>query len=132
MSVRAAGWIVFAAAFFALPLPLLGLEGSLVPPARYGQLAGAMAVLVALEGAGGVVAQIGGLFLGHVLVYAGLLGAATWVLGRFALAGLSPRLRGGVALVLAAGLLGLGLGENLYDTPFHHRFAHAGLLDLYR
>jgi len=134
VSARAAAAIVFAIACLTLPLPLLGLSGSLVPVARFAQLAAVMLVLVAAEGAGGMVGVFTALLVAHAVVYAGLLAVAAWLLARFALARLSPPRRSAAALGLClamialAGALSLGDG---YDTQFHHTSPHARIWELY-
>ena len=45
MNPRFSAVVLFVATFLALPLPLLGMDGVVVPPARFVQLAGALARL---------------------------------------------------------------------------------------
>jgi hypothetical protein len=132
VSPRFGATLVFLAAFVALPLPLLGLDGVVVPPARFAQLASVVAVLIALEGTGGMVMAFLALFGGHAVVYSALLGAAAWALARFVLPRLPHRVRDHGVVILASLMLALGTYADLYETRFHHASAHATLLELYR
>ena len=132
MSSKAAAWVLFVALILMWPLPLLGLEGSFVPVARFLELALALSVLAIIEGTGGMV----GLFLlvlwGHVLVYAGLLYFVVRLLRRFAF----DRLSGGacalIVVLAVGGLFGWSAFGRPYDTQFHHSDAHASLFEVYR
>jgi hypothetical protein len=124
--------VLFLAAFFALPLPLLGLDGVSVPAARFVQLAGAIALLVSAEGTGGMVVGLGLLLGVHALVYTALLAGGGFALARFALPRIHVRLRDHVTVITATLLIALGVYGDLYDTRFHHSSAHAKLLELYR
>jgi len=132
MSPRAAGWVLFLVAFATVPLPLLGLEGARVPAARFAQLAAVMLGLVWHEGAGGMVGTLVLLFVGHAVVYTGLVALAAWGVARLVLPHLRDEARRTfVVLVAVALLLAASFGQ-LYDTPFHHASAHARLAELYR
>lgn len=132
MSPRSSGLVVFVVAVAALPLPLLGLDGGLLPAGRYLQLAAVMLGLVAHEGTGGMVGALVGLFVGHAVVYTGLLGFLCFWLSRGVLSRLPARGRRNFAVVFAVTLLVAASLGRLYDTPFHHGSAHARLLELYR
>lgn len=132
MSSRAIRWTLFAGLVVAWPLPLVGLEGSFVPVLRFAELAGALSILVILEGAGGMVGAMLLLLWGHVLVYGLMLYGAASLLVRFGFSRLPPRVAAVTVAATIAALVGWGLFGRLYDTPFHHDDAHASLLDLYR
>lgn len=132
MSARAAAAVIFVAALVTVPLPLLGLAGSFVPAARFGQLAGVVVALIVEEGAGGMVGALAFLLIAHAVVYAVLLAAASWALARFVLAHLTPVLRAAAAVLVAAVLLGVASFAPIYDTQFHHSEPHARLGELYR
>ena len=132
MNPRFAAAVIFIAAFIALPLPLLGLDGVVVPAARYWQLAGVLAVLVAIEGTGGMVGLFLGLMTVHAIVYTLLLGGACWGLGRSVLPRIHHRLRDHITVITATLLISLGIYAELYETRFHHSSANAKLLELYR
>lgn len=122
-------WVVAASCW---PLPMLGLEGSYVPVARYVQLATAITTLGVLEGTEGMVGLFIGLLWAHALVWGLVLAIAAWVVARFVVArapqgGRSGLVAGVVALVIVWGVL---LSE--YDTQFHHSDAHAPFWSVYR
>ena len=131
MSARAAAVALFAGAVLTIPFPLLGLDGSFVPVARYAQLGAVLLALIAREGAGGMVGALTGLIVGHAAVYGALLVLGSWLVRR-ALDRVSSRAR---ATVVGAGvvlLLAVFSLAPLYDTQFHHGSAHASLWQLYR
>ena len=132
IDARILRWILFATLLVTWPLPLFGLDGALVPVLRFAQLALSLLVLIALEGAGGMVSSLVILFWGHVLVYGLILfGVASIFVGQV-VSRIPERTRVWataatvVALLSWAGLVGP------YNTIFHHSEAHASLLDLYR
>ena len=131
MSTRVAGWLLFVVAFVTVPLPMLGLAGSLVPPARYLELGSVVVALLVREGPGGVVPVIAALLLAHALVYGLALALVTRFVAVPLLARLGAGARGVVALGLSLGLLVLVSTVHLYDSQFHHSQAHARLLALY-
>lgn len=132
MSSRAASWILFAALALVWPLPMVGLEGSRVPVARFAELAAALSVLVALEGAGGMVGLMLLLLWGHVLVYGLALYGVSRLVVRFGLSRLPARVGAGAVAAVLVGLLAWGVFGRPYDSLFHHSEAHASLLELYR
>ena len=113
-------------------MPLVGLAGSTIPVARLVQLAASLSVLIAIEGAGGMVGALFFLLWGHVLVYSLLLFGAAAIVVRQVILRLPDRM--GLCVVAAAvvALFCWGSFANPYDTLFHHSAAHASLLDLYR
>lgn len=133
MNAKASAWVLFGALLLTWPLPMLGLEGTLIPVARFLQLALALSGLAIVEGTGGMVGLLVALLWAHVLVYAALLFAAGWLLRRVALERIpGARLRALVVGVAVAGLLGWSIVGRPYDTQFHHSKAHASLLEIYR
>ncbi len=125
-------WGFFWLLFWTFPFPLLGLEGLLVPAARFFQLAASLTVLVALEWAGGMVGPMLGLLWAHALVYSMTL----YVLSRGIERGCAVFLptHGDRRLLVGLTILLVGwgvLGEP-YDSSFHHSDAHASLVALYR
>jgi len=125
-------WSIFVALLLAWPVPMIGLDGSMIPVARFAQLAASLSVLVSIEGAGGMVGTLGLLLWGHVLVYGVLLWAGSWLAVRFVVGRLSTRLGSLFVVALVVGLLAWGTFGRPYDTIFHHSDAHASLLALYR
>lgn len=132
MSVRQTAWLLFVVALATVPFPLLGIDGSTIPAARFFQLAGVLAALIAKEGAGGMVGLIALLLLVHALVWTGVLAMGTWGTARLLLSRVSPGVRAGLAVLLCGVALGVSSVTSLYDTQFHHNSAHARLWDLYR
>ena len=132
MSPRSAAILLFVVALLVVPFPLFGLAGSLVPAARYLQLAAVMLALIAQEGAGGMVLPLAGLLVAHALFYSGCLAVLAWVLGRVVLSRLSGGARRTLVWVAVIVMLVSASFAPLYDSQFHHASAHARLLDLYR
>ena len=129
MSARAARRLLFLAALLIAPVPMLGF-GAFVPVARYVLLGAVCIGMRVAEGPGGVVWQLTALFLGHALVYAGLLWLAAWLAGR-ALGALPPPVRNAVvALLVVVGALWAVLSEP-YVTPFGTT-AHSDLFGVLR
>jgi hypothetical protein len=131
-SARAFRWTFFIALLWAWPLPLLGLEGTTIPVARFIQLAVALSVLIAIEGAGGMVGALFFLLWGHVLVYALLLFGAAAIIVKQVILRLPDRIGFWIAAAALVALFSWGSFADPYDTAFHHSAAHASLLDLYR
>jgi hypothetical protein len=125
-------WPLFLAVLLTWPVPLLGLEGSLVPVARFLQLAATLTVLIALEGVGGVIGLLLLLLWGHVLIYGSILFGVIWILDRYGLSRMRRRVGLGITLAVTAALIGWGTFARPYDTIFHHSDAHASLMEIYR
>ena len=75
MSERSGAWFLFVVMLLVLPFPLLGLGGSVVPVARFAQLAVALSALGLAEGTEGIIGMLIGLLWGHVFLFAAL----TWL-----------------------------------------------------
>jgi hypothetical protein len=114
------------------PLPLFGLDGALVPVLRLVQLATSLSVLIALEGAGGMVSSLVFLFWGHVLVSGLILFGVASIFVRQVVSRFPERTRVWAAAVTVVALVSWAGLVGPYDTMFHHSEAHASLLDLYR
>ncbi|HEB91498.1 MAG TPA: hypothetical protein ENI85_18125 [Deltaproteobacteria bacterium] len=125
-------WALFLVLLLTWPLPLLGLDGSLVPVARYAQLAVSLTRLILREGAGGMVGTLLVLFWVHALVYGALLFGVVVLVEKGLLARFSDRLRPWIALGICAGLVVWFSFDDPYDSQFHHDDAHASLPVLYR
>lgn len=124
--------LMFLTLFFVWPLSLWGLEGSVVPAARFLQLGGAMLALILLEGSGGIVGMITGLMWGHAIVYGILLWVVATLLARFVFSRVEDVVRTRVVVVVMAFLVAWGILSRPYDTQFHHSDAHASLAELYQ
>jgi len=126
------GWGFFLVLFWTFPFPLFGLEGLTVPVARFVQLAASLSVLVALEGAGGMVGPMLALLWAHVLVYSLILYLGSVVMDRWIAGRLSTHGRRWLLAGLTLLFVGWGLLDSPYDSSFHHSDAHASLAGLYR
>lgn len=129
MSPRTARHFVWLALLFVVPLPML-VFGAWIPVARYLLLAGVCVAMRVAEGPGGVVWQLTAMFLGHALVYAGLLRIAAWLATR-ALRPLATPLRTGVVAVGVLAGLAWATATTPYVTPFGTA-ARANLLGVLR
>ncbi len=125
-------WVLFFVLLWTWPLPLFGLDGTLVPVIRFTQLATSLAVLIALEGAGGMVGVLFVLLLGHVLIYGLILFGVASIFVRQVVSRLPDRIGMWVVVTAAVALVSWASLAGPYDTPFHHSNAHASLLDIYR
>ncbi len=125
-------WILFVALLATWPLPLFGLDGTLVPVFRFAQLGTSLSVLIALEGAGGMVGSLFILFWAHVLIYALILFGVALILVRYVLSRFPDRIRVVVVVAVVVALISWGSLGDPYDTAFHHSNAHASLIELYR
>jgi len=128
MSPRAIRWLLFGALVLALPVPMLGPFGGLVPPVRTAFLLGATALVAAMEGAAGPVLGILMLFAMQLALGLALAWLLAWGASRL-LAGLGEGLRGGVALAVVAVLLIAASSVEVYETSFG-REPRASLLGL--
>ena len=116
MSPRATRRTLFLAALLLAPLPMFGFDAWL-PVARYVLLAAVCVGMRVVEGPGGVVWQLTGLFLAHALVY----GLLIWLATRFAeraLRSLSSRSRGALVVSGVLGVLVWAIATQPYVTPF--------------
>lgn len=123
---------MFLTLFCVWPLPLLGLDGSLVPAARFLQLGVSLLVLILIEGSGGIVGMITGLMWGHAIGYGILLWIVASLLARFVFSRVDDVVRPRVLFVVMAFLISWGIFGRPYDTQFHHSHAHASLVELYQ
>ncbi|MDJ0848365.1 MAG: hypothetical protein QNK04_08315 [Myxococcota bacterium] len=126
LSPRAARWLLFGVALLTVPLPMLQF-GANIPVARYLLLAGVTGGLVVTEGTGTIPLVLFGLFVGHALVYGGLLWVGAWLLTRLVAAAAPRALTPLVALVALGALLVTSLFD-VYTTPFAARSRHTNLL----
>ena len=124
--------ILFILLFLILPLPLLGLEGLMVPAARFLQLAAALSILVVIEGSGGMVGSLLLLLWIHALLYGAILYWGTWIVTEKLLPRFAERSRVWLIVGLAVGLVYWGLFGEPFASSFHHTDAHASLIGLYR
>ena len=116
MSVRTARRLLFLGLVVIAPLPMLGYD-AWIPDARFFLLAGVTTLVILFEGGAGPVPMIAVLFGAHALVYAGLLWAGAYVASRI-LGRVSPTARAIATWSLIAIGLAIGLGFEIYATPF--------------
>jgi len=117
MQPRRARRLLFLLFFLALPLPILGPWGGLVPAARHWILLGATSAVALAEGAAGPVPGILALFAVHAVGGTLLCLALAWAAAR-GLARLAPRER--TRVVVAAWVVGVAaaVAFEVYVTPF--------------
>jgi hypothetical protein len=130
VSPRAVRRLLWIAAVFALPLPILAFGPGLVPAAHQlelGLLALAFGVVESMQG---VTLALAAAFLVPGLVYAAGLWLAAWLLAR-ALAKLPSTTRTRAALLLVMLGVAFALAEPIYVTPFSSRSARSSLLGVY-
>lgn len=125
-------WILFGALIWTWPFPLLGLDGTWVPVARFIQLAVSISVLILLEGAGGKVAAFFGLLWVHALIFGLVLFGVASILVRQTRRRLPDRIGAGLLLGIVIALFVWAIWGSPYDTQFHHSNAHASFLEIYR
>ena len=125
-------WVLFFVLLWTWPLPLFGLDGSMVPVARFVQLAASLSVLIAIEGAGGMVGALAFLLWGHVLVHGLILFGAATIIVRGGISRMPSAAGFWFTVAAVFGLLAWAHFCDPYDTPFHHSNPHAPLLDVYR
>lgn len=130
MSPRALRRLLWIAAVFAVPLPILALGPGLVPAAHQLELGLLALAFGAVESAQGVTLALAAAFLVPGLVYAVLLWLAAWLLAR-ALAKLPSTTRTRAALLLVMLGVAFALAEPIYVTPFSSRSARSSLLGVY-
>jgi hypothetical protein len=124
-------WLLWLAAMFAAPLPLVGIASGRVPPAHtleLGLLALAFSVAERAQGVGPTLAAI---LLGQAVLYAVLLFAAAALVARF-LAPLPPLARTRAAVFLVVLGVSLAAVQPIYRTPYSAHTARSTLLDVYR
>jgi hypothetical protein len=130
VSPRALRRLLWIAAVFAVPLPILALGPGLVPAAHQLELGLLALAFGAVESAQGVTLALAAAFLVPGLVYAVLLWLAAWLLAR-ALAKLPSTTRTRAALLLVMLGVAFALVEPIYVTPFSSRSVRSSLLGVY-
>jgi hypothetical protein len=123
---------LFTALLATWPVPLFGLDGTLVPVLRFAQLGTSLSGLLVVEGAGGMVVALLTLFWAHVLIYGLVLFGVASILVRTVLSRLPDRMRFAAVAAVVLALIFWGSLSDPYDSAFHHSNAHASLMELYR
>jgi hypothetical protein len=130
VSPRAVRRLLWIAAVFVVPLPILALGPGLVPAAHQLELGLLALAFGVVESMLGVTLVLAVAFLVPGLIYAGLLWLAAWLLAR-ALAKLPATTRTRAALLLVMLGVGFALAGPVYQTPFSSRSARSSLLGVY-
>ena len=131
MSVRALRWTLWTAAFLAFPLPFFGIETGLVPAGRMLMLSAVAWVFVVVESAQGVGMLMASLFLAQAVGWGVVFYGFAWGFARV-LDGARPGFRQRVAFVMAALLIGIGVSDRMYVTPYSDVRLDSNLLEVYR
>jgi hypothetical protein len=122
--------LLFLAAIFAVPLPILAVGPGLVPAAHQLELGLLALAFGVAESAQGVTLALAAAFLVPGLVYAAGLWLAAWLLAN-GLAKLPSTTRTRAALLLVMLGVAFALAEPIYVTPFSSRSARSSLLGVY-
>jgi hypothetical protein len=122
--------LLFLAAIFAVPLPILAVGPGLVPAAHQLELGLLALAFGAIESTQGVTLVLAAAFLVPGLLYTALLWVAAWLLAR-ALAKLPSTTRTRAALFLVMLGVAFAVAEPVYVTPFSSRSARSSLLGVY-
>lgn len=130
MSAKTARRILWVAALFLVPVPLMAFTDAFVPTMRLLQLTSVILIVILAEGAHGVAALLFGLFALHTVLYAALLWLAARLLTGL-LERLAPAALGWVTIALVALGLAIAVSSDIYDSPFHARLPHTSLLEVY-
>jgi hypothetical protein len=130
VSPRAVRRLLFVAAVFAVPLPIVALGPGRVPAAHQLELGLLALAFGAVESAQGVTLVLAAALLAQALVHAAGLWLAAWLLAR-ALAKLPSTTRTRATLLLVMLGLAFALAEPIYVTPFSSRSARSSLLGVY-
>ena len=131
MSPRAVRRLLWLAAVFVVPLPIVAFGPGLVPAAHQLELGLLALAFGVVESTEGVTLLLAGAFLLPALIYAALLWGLAWLAAR-ALAMLPPHARTRAALLGIAFGVGFAALEPIYETPFSSRSARSTLLGVYR
>jgi len=131
MSPRAFRWTLWLGAVLALPFPFAGVQPAFIPVGRQSMLAALTAAFVWTEGTAGVGPMVLALFLGQAVLWGGVCWVVAYGFSR-ALGAARPGFRQRVALVLVAILLGVGIVDRFYVTPYSQFSERSSLLEVYR
>jgi hypothetical protein len=131
MSPRALRRLLFFAALFVLPLPILAFGPGRVPAAHQLELGILALVFGALESWQGITLTLAGIFIATGAIYAALLWLLAWAVAR-GLAKLPPTTRTRAALLLVLLGVAIAVADPIYVTPFSSRSARSTLLGVYR
>jgi hypothetical protein len=131
VSPRAMRWLLWLAAFAALPLPIFGIGSGRVPALHHLELGLLALAFTLLERAQGMGPLLAGIFLGQGLVFAFALWLGAAALARL-LSRLPPLVRTRATLFLVVLGLALAFAQPIYRTPYSAHAARSTLLGVYR
>jgi hypothetical protein len=131
VSPRAVRRLLWVAALFVVPFPILAFGPGLVPAAHQLEL-GLLALAFGMaESMQGVTLTLAVAFLVPGLTFAALLWLPAWLVAHV-LGKLPPHTRMRAALLLVMLGVAFTLASPIYETPFSSRSARSTLLDVYR
>lgn len=130
MSPRGVRRLLWVAAVFVVPLPILAFGPGLVPAAHQLELGLLALAFGAVESMQGVTLLLAAAFLVPGVIYAALLWLPAWILARGS-AVLPRPTRTRFALLLVMLAVAFGLARPVYETPFSSRSARSTLLGVY-
>ena len=131
MSSLASRRLLFVAALFLLPFPILLLGPGSVPSMRFLMLAGIGFVFALAERPEGMALLLPGVLAAQGLVYAGIAWLVAWAVAR-PLASLAAHTRLRLTLLLVMVATGIAFSQPVYETPFSATSAHSNLVGVYR
>ena len=131
MSPRAMRWLLWLAAFAALPVPIFGVGSGRVPALHHLELGVLSLAFTLLERAQGVGPLLSALFLGQALVFALALWLAAGLAAKL-LSGLPPLARTRATFFLIVLGLALAIAQPVYRTPYSAHAARSSLMGVYR
>ncbi len=130
MTPRAARWLLWLGALFALPLPVLLFGPGRVPAAQLAELGAAGLAIAIVESTRGNVLQISGVLLAQAALWAACLWLSAWLAARL-LSTLGARGLQLATLGLLASGLALACALPIYQNPFAAHSPHSTLPQLY-
>ncbi len=130
MSPRGVRRLLWLAAIFLVPVPLIGVASGWAPTAYLLELAGLTLAFGVVESLQGVTLALLASFGVPALLYVALLWPLAWLVARL-ITPLAPLTRLRAALLIV--MLGAGYAtvRPVYDTPFSNRSPRATLLEVY-
>ena len=130
MSPRALRRLLWLAAVFLVPAPMIGLGAGWAPPAHHLEMALLTLLFGIVESMHGITLTLFASFLVPALVYVALLWPLAWLAARL-LTPLPPLTRTRAALLVVMLGAGYALAVPVYDTPFSNRSQRSTLLGVY-
>lgn len=130
MSPRGVRRLLWLAAVFLVPAPMIGLGAGWSPPAHHLEIALLTLIFGVVESMHGITLTLLASFLLPALFYVALLWPLAWLVARL-LATLPPLTRTRAALLVVMLGAGYAVAVPIYDTPFSNRSERSTLLGVY-